>query len=147
PMNTTLGSVATTTCTAGYTRTGPTSRTCQSDGTWSGSVNTCVPVDCGTAPDGTNSTATETSTTLGGTATYTCAAGHVVSGGNATRTCGADGTWSGTALSCSLGDCGAPAAAGANASVATPGGTNTGDVATYTCDNGYMTEAGVASRT
>ncbi|MBK7153831.1 MAG: hypothetical protein IPH72_18950 [Sandaracinaceae bacterium] len=147
PMNTTLGSVATTTCTAGYTRAGPATRTCQTNGTWSGSANTCVPVDCGAAPDGTNSTATETSTTLGGTATYSCAAGHVVSGGNASRTCGTNGMWTGTALSCSLGDCGAPLAAGSNASVATPGGTNTGDTATYTCNNGYMTASGVASRT
>ncbi|MBK6811776.1 MAG: hypothetical protein IPG81_23380 [Sandaracinaceae bacterium] len=69
-MNTTLGSVATTTCTAGYTRAGPATRTCQTDGSWSGAVNTCEPVSCGAAPDGTNSTATETSTTLGGTANY-----------------------------------------------------------------------------
>jgi hypothetical protein len=147
PMNTTLGSVATTTCTTGYNRTGPATRTCQTDGSWSGAVNTCEPVSCGAAPDGTNSTATETSTTLGGTANYTCATGHVVSGGNATRTCGTNGMWTGTPLSCSLGDCGAPAAAGANASVATPGGTNTGDTATYTCNTGYSTASGVSSRT
>lgn len=147
PMNTTLGSVATTTCNMGYTRSGPASRTCQSNGSWSGAANTCVPVSCGAAPDGTNSTATETSTTLGGVATYTCAAGYVVSGGDASRTCQANGTWSGTALSCALGDCGAPLAAGANASVATPGGTNTGDVATYSCNVGYTSAGGVASRT
>lgn len=147
PMNTTLGSVATTTCAPGYNRTGPATRTCQTNGTWSGAANTCTPVDCGAAPDGTNSTATETSTTLNGVATYTCDAGYVVSGGNATRTCGTGGTWSGSPLSCVLGDCGAPAAAGSNASVATPGGTNTGDVATYSCNTGYTPGTGVASRT
>jgi hypothetical protein len=147
PMNTTLGTVATTTCNMGYNRTGPASRTCQTNGTWSGAANTCVPVDCGAAPDGTNSSATETSTSLGGTATYTCTAGYVVSGGNASRTCQASGTWSGAALSCTLGDCGAPLAAGSNAVVATPGGTNTGDTATYSCNVGYTAGAGVTSRT
>ena len=37
-----VGSVAHHTCDTGYTLIGGSSRTCQSDGTWSGSAPTCV---------------------------------------------------------------------------------------------------------
>ena len=38
---TTFGSTATYSCNTGYTLSGGSIRTCQSDGTWSGSVPTC----------------------------------------------------------------------------------------------------------
>ena len=40
--STTYNSVATYTCDVGYTLQGPNSRTCQSDGLWSGSVPQCL---------------------------------------------------------------------------------------------------------
>ncbi len=40
--NTTFGSTATYTCTEGYTLTGEATRTCQSNGMWSGSEPTCT---------------------------------------------------------------------------------------------------------
>ena len=125
-------------------------RTCNANGatgTLSGTQPTCSPVSCGAAPDGTNSTATETSTVYNGLATYTCNSGYVASTGNATRTCGAGGTWSGSALNCVIGDCGPAPAAGANATLTMTGGTTSGATASYACNAGSGMGTGVASRT
>lgn len=44
---TTYGATATYACSAGYSLAGPTARTCQIDGTWSGKTPTCSLVECG----------------------------------------------------------------------------------------------------
>lgn len=102
---TTFGATATHTCDTGYSLDGDSSRTCQADGSWSGTAPTCNIVDCGspgTAPR--NGTLDVTSTTYGASATYTCDAGYILDGA-ATRTCRANGSWSGSRPSCASNPC------------------------------------------
>ena len=113
---TTLGSVATYTCSSGYTPQGSTMLTCQADGTWDPTTApTCVRelimckpkelfitilyqlvvVDCGPPPAADTNGAVVTpnpGTTFGSTVTYMCNVGYALLGG-ATLTCQADGTW------------------------------------------------------
>jgi hypothetical protein len=97
------GSIASYTCDSGYSMTGSFTRTCQSDGTWSGTPPTCTLVDCGTAPSISNGTLLNAyATTYGSTASYTCTTGYFFSGSSTTRTCQADGTWSLPSPVCSI---------------------------------------------
>jgi hypothetical protein len=130
----TYGSVATYACSIGYAMTGTATRTCQQDGTWSGSAPTCTIKNCGTLANPTNGTVSAPATTYGSTATYSCAAGYNMSG-SATRTCQDTATWSGTAPTCVIVNCGAltnPANGAVNAPTTTYGSS-----ATYSCTNGY----------
>lgn len=138
------GGEATYSCLAGYTLTGGTTkRTCQTDGTWSGTAPTCNPVDCGSLPAPTNGSVAAPTTTYQSTATYTCSQGYAPSS-SAVRTCQADGSWSGTAPACNLVDCGALPAP-PNGSVATPT-TTYQSTATYACAPGFD-RSGEATRT
>ncbi|XP_064386457.1 CUB and sushi domain-containing protein 3-like [Halichondria panicea] len=93
--NTTLMNTATYTCNTGYNLTGDTTRTCQANGTWSGTA-ACTPVDCGSLSDPGNGIVDASNTTFMNTATYNCNTGYNLTG-DTTRTCQANGTWSGTA--------------------------------------------------
>ncbi|XP_064386214.1 sushi, von Willebrand factor type A, EGF and pentraxin domain-containing protein 1-like [Halichondria panicea] len=89
PVNT----VATFTCDNGYTLNGGSTRTCGSDGVWSGSAPTCQ-ISCGPPPSITNgSPGQPTSTMIGGEATYTCDTGYLLIGSE-TITCLSTGNWS-----------------------------------------------------
>jgi hypothetical protein len=91
---TTLGGVATYGCNPGYALVGSPTRTCQANGTWSGTPPTCVSVACGVPPAIANGSVVATAVTYGSTATYTCSTGYSFSTATTTRTCQADGTWS-----------------------------------------------------
>jgi len=95
------GSTATYTCSQGYSMTGAKTRTCQTDGTWSGTIPSCNVVDCGGAPNLSNATSSTTGTTYNSIVTYTCKTGYSMVG-NPTRTCLADGTWSTPAPACAV---------------------------------------------
>ena len=139
----TYGAIATYACANGYTIAGSASRTCQPDGTWSGSPPTCAVKDCGTLTKPTNGAINVSSTAYGGTATYSCVTGYNLSGG-ATRTCQSDATWSASAPSCVIANCGAltnPANGTVSATTTTYGAT-----ATYACSAGYSLSA-AATRT
>jgi formylglycine-generating enzyme required for sulfatase activity len=132
---TTLGSVRTFGCEAGFTVTGSASRTCGADGLWSGALAVCQGNDCGATPAVVNASVQSVAgSTQGATATYTCDAGYVQSGGSPTLTCGPTG-WEGTPLECEALDCGAPPAV-TRASVVTPVGTGYQGTATYACEAG-----------
>ncbi|MCA9532348.1 MAG: hypothetical protein KC593_01670 [Myxococcales bacterium] len=148
PMGTTLGNVANYSCDVGYTRSGSATRTCQSNGSWSGSAATCVIVDCGSPTTNPNSTVMTSSTQYNGVATYSCntASGYVQTGGSATRTCQAAGTWSGTPIQCGLANCGAPPAPMGGVTVMTTMQTY-GGTATYSCPVGQTPSGGLATRT
>jgi CUB/sushi domain-containing protein len=132
---TTYGSTADYTCNLGYGLLGTSPRTCQADGTWSGTAPTCSPADCATAPSPANGVVTTTGTTFGSTATYSCDPGYDLSSTDA-RTCQADGTWSGTTPTCASVECGSPPGLGYTGSVSVTG-TTYGSTATYTCNLGY----------
>lgn len=72
-------------------------RICQTDGSWSGLMPTCIrrcdPLTAGVGSQGISASF------LGQTATHSCKNGY--SGPAQTRTCQADGTWSGATPSCS----------------------------------------------
>ncbi|XP_065899233.1 uncharacterized protein [Dysidea avara] len=118
------------TCNTGYELTGSDTRTCQSDGNWSGSDDVCRRVSC---PSLTNPNNGTINCSLGDdgvpsfedTCSFTCNTGYVLTS-NDTRTCQNDESWSGSddvctrvtcpsltdpnngVMTCSLGDDGVP---------------------------------------
>ena len=142
---TTYGSTATYTCNTGYNLSGSATRSCQDDGTWRGDAPTCPIVDC-YAPYGISyGTVSQTGTTWGSTATYSCTTGWRLSG-TTIRTCGADGFWSGTLPSCTLVDCGTSPSI-THGSLFSSYSTTYNSTATYTCGTGYFFSNGVSSVT
>lgn len=141
PM-TTLDNSATYACDVGFDLVGDMTRTCQADGTWSGSVPMCLLGDCGPLVSPENGTVMATSTRVGSTATYACNTGYQLVG-SASRTCGSDRTWSGSPPTCVLVDCGTLSPP-ANGTVSAPT-TTYGATATYACAFGYV-RSGSATR-
>ncbi|XP_066300403.1 CUB and sushi domain-containing protein 3-like [Branchiostoma lanceolatum] len=136
-----LGDVATFTCNSGYNMVGGSTRTCQTDLTWSGSSPTCTAVQCPALTAPTNGAVGGTNS-YGDVATFTCDTGYGLAGAS-TRTCQADTTWSGTSPTCTVGQC--PALASPT-NGAVSGSNSLGDVATFTCNSGYNM-AGGSTRT
>ncbi len=117
------GTVATYTCVIGYRIVGTTSatmttRSCLTNGGWSGSDPTCqrelsyanacnyspsvsvTAVNCGDLTDPINgAVSTSSGTTFNQVATYSCIPGYMISGAT-TRTCQASGSWSLTPPTC-----------------------------------------------
>ncbi|XP_065899331.1 uncharacterized protein [Dysidea avara] len=147
------GDTCSFTCNTGYELTGSDTRTCQSDGSWSGTETMCRRVNCSMLNDPINGT---TTCSLGvdgvpsyeDTCSFTCNTGYELIGSE-TRTCQSDGSWSGTEtmcrrvpcpsltdpsngiLTCSLGDDGVPSYE---------------DTCSFTCNTGYEL-TGSATRT
>lgn len=99
---TTFGSIASYFCDGGFMMSGGTpDRTCQADGSWSGSAPMCVPeiIDCGAPPSPANGTVSAPDTTAGNFADYACNAGFRQFSGDY-AICQADGTWLGSAPTC-----------------------------------------------
>ncbi len=163
PPNAVLGSVSSTRfggqvtygCLPGYTTSGAAggttevARTCTADATWSEPDATCRPLECGAVPvAGRNARFTAVDrTTVGGAASYICDEGFaVISAGlpGYALVCGTDGVWA-AQPTCERVDCGALTSP-TRGSVATPGGTLAGAVATYSCEDGFVL-TGVTSRT
>ena len=92
----TIGGTAVYTCNSGYTLVGRDTRTCQDDGSWSGTPPICRRIRCADLPGITNGEVTFSGSINfpGTTATYTCIIGYTIAGG-ATRTCLESGQWSG----------------------------------------------------
>ncbi|XP_065899776.1 uncharacterized protein [Dysidea avara] len=88
------------TCNTGYELTGSDTRTCQSNGSWSGSDDVCRRVSCPSLTDPNNGMI---NCSLGGdgvpsyedTCNFTCNTGYKLTGSD-TRTCQSDGNWSGS---------------------------------------------------
>ncbi len=111
------GAIATHSCTTtGYQlSSSTTTRTCQSDRTWSGislicegislaihvlGIITPSAVDCGPLTITNGAVDTSSGTTFMMTATYTCNTGYILTGGSMTRTCPANMMWSGSEPTC-----------------------------------------------
>ncbi len=131
----TLGNSVSYQCNNGYTQTGGSAtRTCQTDGTFSGTPATCGPVTCSGAVAPQNGNVSSASATFGNNVTYSCNTGYTMNGSNS-RACQANGTFAGAAPTCAPVDCGAPTApgnGGASAPVTTYGST-----VTWSCGAGY----------
>lgn len=101
-VTTVLGSVATTSCRAGYAITGTSkTQTCQADGTWSLPVPACHLADCGAPPALANGSVSAPKTTYNEIASYSCSPGFVLSG-LAQRACQDNETWYGDAPTCQV---------------------------------------------
>lgn len=132
---TTYNSTATYSCITGYGPSGSTTRTCQANGTWSGTAPTCVIANCPALPNPSGGSVSAPLLTYGATATYGCNAGYDLVGATM-RTCQANGTWSGAPPTCSPKDCGAPPKpTNGNATYTT---TVYMSQAMYSCSSGYM---------
>jgi hypothetical protein len=142
---TTFGATANYSCQTGYVLLGTATRTCQADGTWSGTTPTCTPIDCYQPAGILNGKVNATYTTWGSIASYTCNSGYSMTGAS-TRTCQSDGTWSGTLPICTLVDCGtAPSIS--NGTLLNAYATTYGSTASYTCATGYLFSSGTTTRT
>ena len=125
--STIIGSVATYSCSDGYSLTGEPTRTCLPTGSWSGSQPSCTGiiciaiieivqracrfecscvfvffasvVDCGALENPVNGLVAYSDTTFSSTATYSCSTGYTLDG-VAMRNCLASGTWSGSQPMC-----------------------------------------------
>ncbi len=97
------GGTATYTCSTGYTLSGSSTRTCQTNGAWSGTTPTCGGVQCPELSHPSGGTVTITSRAPRGIAFYRCNTGNNLVG-SVTRSCQTDGTWNGNAPTCQ-GDC------------------------------------------
>ncbi|XP_065899772.1 uncharacterized protein [Dysidea avara] len=97
------------TCNTGYELTGSDTRTCQSNGSWSGSDDVCRKVTCSVL-NKPNNGAMDCSLGDDGVASYedtcnvTCNTGYELTG-NPQRTCQSDGSWSGSPVSCTIMEC------------------------------------------
>ena len=113
------------------------SRFCESDGTWSNQVATCVPDSCAALPQVENATAWDCTNNdlFGSQCSLTCLLGHDLSG-DATRSCGTDG-WSGDAPTCAPKDCGTVTAPENGFVELGELGSLYGGAATYSCALGY----------
>ncbi|XP_078664783.1 sushi, von Willebrand factor type A, EGF and pentraxin domain-containing protein 1-like [Branchiostoma floridae x Branchiostoma belcheri] len=126
------GDVVTYTCAAGYDLTGDATRTCQTNGQWSGTQPSCSRVQCPTLspiPNGQMSGGT----LFGQQVSFVCNSGYELSGSQS-RMCQSDGLWSGTQPSCIPINC-SELIPPQNGIIA--GGNKLGDAAVYVCAEGY----------
>ena len=129
------------------------SRTCQADGTWTGTMPTCERPDCGATAvvayntNGVNSARLITcdDTLYGGAdCSISCETGYELSSGPPTLSCSSGGVWTGDAQ-CGLIDCGSTIVGLDDHATATCSGDTQygGDDCTATCDEGWKSAAGI----
>ncbi|XP_078581987.1 sushi, von Willebrand factor type A, EGF and pentraxin domain-containing protein 1-like [Branchiostoma floridae x Branchiostoma japonicum] len=120
------------TCDSGYNLVGKTRITCQADGTWSGSVPTCLLVHCSPLRAPVDGTMTG-SFSYQDVVEFTCNSGYNLEGSPTTE-CQADGTWTDIAPTCTSVRCQLPRAP---ANGAMTGSYFYRDDLRFTCDVGY----------
>ncbi|XP_064386390.1 sushi, von Willebrand factor type A, EGF and pentraxin domain-containing protein 1-like [Halichondria panicea] len=104
-----VGTVATHTCDTGYAIIdGSTTRTCGSDGVWSGLAPTCQP-NCRDLPSLANgmimySAGSPSNRPFSSSAVHSCNTGYTLTGGT-TRICVTEGNWDGSPPTCQLRTC------------------------------------------
>ena len=99
-LNTTAGSSAIYNCFEGYNLIGERERVCLNNGTWSGSVPSCIVItDCGFPDAPLLGLIQLDDIIIGSVATYSCEEGFMLLG-NQNRTCLANGEWSGVTPAC-----------------------------------------------
>lgn len=99
-FSTTFGSVAHYECDSSFRLVGTGRRICQPNGQWSGSLPSCMLIDCGPPESPQNGLVVlRNGTTLGARATYQCKVGFRLSS-EEPRFCLTDEVWSGTVPTC-----------------------------------------------
>lgn len=141
--STTFNNTAEIVCDGGYILVGKMSSICQSDGSWSDTNSTCVPMGCRKLQHLTNGVITlSNSTYVNSTATFSCYYGYTLSG-NATSTCQEDG-WDTVPPVCSAIECMNPVSPAHGYVSLDNGTTEVNDTVTFSCFAGYHL-VGVAS--
>lgn len=134
--NHTVGAAIQYNCPSGHALVGEDTRTCLSDGTWSGKAPTCKYVDCGPLDKLEHGSIllSKNQTFFGIQATYSCHENYTLIG-HENRTCSIGG-WTGTKPECLVDWCPEPPQI--------PGGfvkvtdKRAGTTATYQCETGYV---------
>uniref|UniRef100_F6PWZ1 Uncharacterized protein n=1 Tax=Ciona intestinalis TaxID=7719 RepID=F6PWZ1_CIOIN len=124
------------TCDIGYTMHGTSSRTCQSDGSWTGKHVSCAIVTCEAVPtpqDG-NKRCTD-GENFDSSCRFTCDIGYRLVG-SISRTCLESGEWNGISTSCVIITC-AKMDIPAHGSVECTSNNNYQSICTFACNNGY----------
>ncbi|XP_052282860.1 sushi, von Willebrand factor type A, EGF and pentraxin domain-containing protein 1-like isoform X6 [Dreissena polymorpha] len=98
--STTYRTSVTITCDTGYNVNGNSTSVCESNGHWSSTSQTCIPVDCKQFPNPSNGHVFPTSTTFGIVVTITCEPGYILNGSSMAM-CGSNGNWNSTGQTCS----------------------------------------------
>ena len=96
----TPGSTAAYTCNSGYVLAGMSTRTCESNGEWSGQAPTCDAIQCKPLPNIADGQVVVSGSRVGSVAVYTCDQGFQLVGWSR-RTCLSSGEWSSSEPSCS----------------------------------------------
>ncbi|XP_060582617.1 sushi, von Willebrand factor type A, EGF and pentraxin domain-containing protein 1-like, partial [Ruditapes philippinarum] len=132
-----VGSIVTYRCNDGYRLQGPGQRTCEKDGSWSGSDPYCRLILCAVPPFVEHAIPFNALTQylLNSKARYVCETGYELSAGDSSLTCSASGTWEGFIPTCSLVQCGEPMKV-PNSKVSVASYNFKGE-AQYLCDLGY----------
>ena len=107
-LSTTVGSVSNYTCVEGYRLVGRAERVCLQNGSWSGTVPTCVTIThCSRPRTPVFGITLYTNYTVGSTVDYDCISGYDLIG-SSTTTCLPSGRWSADTPSCRPVECGDP---------------------------------------
>lgn len=143
-FNTTVGSLATYHCEVGYKLVGEAQHICLTNGTWSGTVPTCVAITHCNVPDiPVFGVRLNGNYSVGSVVMYQCIGGYILIG-SSVRTCLVNGTWSETVPICRPIDCGDPGTP-AN-SVRDLTGTRLLSTVRYSCNDGYSLVGGSSIR-
>uniref|UniRef100_A0A3Q3X6W8 Uncharacterized protein n=1 Tax=Mola mola TaxID=94237 RepID=A0A3Q3X6W8_MOLML len=123
-------------CMDGYLLTGPTTRQCQANGTWSGVQPNCTMINCGDPGVPANGLRYGEDFTIGQNVSFQCQPGYTMEeDGSPVRTCTQNGTWSGNILTCTAVTCPAPPAI--SNGVLQGSDFEWGSSVTYSCSPGY----------
>lgn len=146
-----FNSVCTYTCNTNFeVVSGSSTRSCQADGSWSGSQPVCAQVTCpsltaianGAVPDCTSGFAAES------ICTYQCNTGYEIGSGQSSRTCdGTAQTWSGIEPTCVRVTCPSLTAVTNGMVPVCNDGFMAGSTCTYECNVGFTIVSGSSLRT
>ncbi|MCI4391222.1 hypothetical protein PGIGA_G00131640 [Pangasianodon gigas] len=99
-----VGSTVRFQCQSGHLLLGSTTRTCQTDLTWSGTQPECIPHSCKQPRSPPHATVVGMDVpSLGYMLVYSCQPGFLLTGGSEHRVCRPDGSWSGKVPVCRIG--------------------------------------------
>ncbi|XP_055886163.1 sushi, von Willebrand factor type A, EGF and pentraxin domain-containing protein 1-like [Biomphalaria glabrata] len=129
----TVGTVVRLECRGNYHLTGPSVRTCESNGKWSGDEPSCSPITC---PPATPIAHGELDILNETTVEYKCNKGYTLLGSNLVK-CGVDGIWRPASPICQINTCDDLSQTLFPHGSISYTANKYGDSVTYSCDTGY----------
>ncbi|XP_051688009.2 CUB and sushi domain-containing protein 2 isoform X6 [Oryctolagus cuniculus] len=133
------GSLMRFSCEAGYALRGSSERTCQANGSWSGSQPECGVISCGNPGTPSNARVTfSDGLVFSSSIVYECREGYYATG-LLSRHCSVNGTWTGSDPECTVINCGDPGIPANGLRLGNDFRYN--KTVTYQCVPGYMMES------